>query len=406
MKPNYYLKTEVNSNNEQLIMLYFAYEGNRAKYSTGQFISSKHWNKAEQRVRKSFTDYAVLNKFLDELERKVKSIYTQALTEGKNPSIQYLRSTLNKYMNKTEEKKLTFVDYFNEFIKAKEEVTKRRTAQKYETLLKQLIAFSNDTGKELSFENMDSNFYDAILVWYRAKKRLDKTVYKNIALIKTFLHWSLEKEYNKKATFIKAFKTFERSEEVIALTNDELFTLYNFKPESECLEHVKDTYCFSCFTGLRFSDVENLKKANVNGNNLNLTTIKTGTDLRLTLNMYAKAILDKYNNELPVMTNADTNKYLKEVCKQAGITTEIQKVRFSGKQRIEKIAPKSEFITFHIARKTHITLSLEKGMRAEVVMKNVTHTDYDSFKKYIAVADKQREKETLQAWNAPLLKVV
>jgi integrase len=413
MKTNYYLKS--NSNKAKLIYLFFSFDGIRGKYSTGQTIEEKYWNIETQRVRKSYPDHDTLNSLLDMLESKATNIYRTSISQQKIPTIGDIREQLDKYQNKTEDKKLSFFDYWDMFIQVKTNETTFRTRQKYTTLKKHLIEFSKWSGIQITFENMNEDTYSKLIEWYFMRKKLNNTTSKEIALIKTFLHWSVSRDFNTNLKFIHAFKTFEYEKDVISLTEEELFMIYNYKTKKKYLDQVKDVFCFGCFTGLRYSDIENLTPANVKEHTLQLTTIKTKTNLTLALNIYAKQIIKKYSNNkslknanklLPVISNPKTNLYLKEVCELAKINSPTQKVNYIGKQRIEETVPKYELITFHISRKTHISISLQLGMRPEVVMKNSTHSDYKSFKKYIAVADKVRQEETLKAWDRSLLKVV
>jgi site-specific recombinase XerD len=47
------------------------------------------------------------------------------------------------------------------------------------------------------------------------------------------------------------------------LTLEELMTLLNFKFESPKRARARDLFCFMCFTGMRVSDLRNLKKENI-----------------------------------------------------------------------------------------------------------------------------------------------
>lgn len=86
------------------------------------------------------------------------------------------------------------------------------------------------------------------------------------------------------------------------------------------LEQVRDVLCFTCFTGLRYSDVYNLKKSDAKDDYIEITTIKTKDSLLIDLNTYSRAILEKYNDipypngkALPVISNQKFNEYLKEL---------------------------------------------------------------------------------------------
>ena len=73
---------------------------------------------------------------------------------------------------------------------------------------------------------------------------------------------------------------------------------------SERLEHVRDLFVFSCFCGLAYSDVANLRQENIqksfDGNLWIITKRqKTNTDVNVPLLDIPKMILKKYKGKLP-----------------------------------------------------------------------------------------------------------
>lgn len=92
------------------------------------------------------------------------------------------------------------------------------------------------------------------------------------------------------------------------------------------LERIRDVFLFSCFTGLRQSDVYNLRRSDIKENHIEITTIKTANSLIIDLNNHNKAVLDKYKDihfendkALPVISNQKMNDYLKELAEMAEI---------------------------------------------------------------------------------------
>ena len=83
----------------------------------------------------------------------------------------------------------------------------------------------------------------------------------------------------------------------------------------------------------------------------------------------------------------------------AGIDELTRTVSYSGSKKTESLQPKYKLISFHAARRTFVTLSLEKGMRAEVIMQISGHKDYRTFKKYIKITDKVKTDELNRIWN-------
>jgi len=58
-----------------------------------------------------------------------------------------------------------------------------------------------------------------------------------------------------------------------------------------------------------------------------------------------------------------------------------------------------ELISTHTARRTFVTLSLEKGMRPEVVMEITGHKDYKTMKKHIKITSKVKHNEIKNVWK-------
>lgn len=160
------------------------------------------------------------------------------------------------------------------------------------------------------------------------------------------------------------------------------------------MERVRDVFLFQCCTGLRYSDVFNLRRCDVHEDHIDVTTIKTNDTLRIELNEESKSILDRYKNitfendkALPVISNQKMNDSLHDLCKLAGINEMVRKTYFRGKERIDEIKPKWELVGTHTGRRTFICHALSMGIPPEIVMKWTGHSDYKAMKPYIDVVD-------------------
>jgi hypothetical protein len=56
-------------------------------------------------------------------------------------------------------------------------------------------------------------------------------------------------------------------------------------------------------------------------------------------------------------------------------------------------------LTTHAARRTFITLSLERGMRPEIVMEIAGIKKWETFKRYIKITDTAKIVEMNLKWN-------
>jgi site-specific recombinase, phage integrase family len=159
----------------------------------------------------------------------------------------------------------------------------------------------------------------------------------------------------------------------------------------QALERGRDVFLFQSFTGLRYSDFFNLRRSDIKGDHIEVTTVKTSDSLIIELNDHSKAILEKYKDvefendkALPVITNQKMNDYLKELAEVAEINEPVRQTYYKGNERIDEVAPKYALLGTHAGRRTFISNALALGILPQVVMK---YSDYKAMKPYIDIAD-------------------
>ena len=343
------------------------------------------------------------NKELDEYENKVKLVFRYALLNNIPLSKDFILSKLDSDSFNTNNISPDFLTSFHEFIETNRNIKAIGTTKKYVSTLNFIRDFENETNYRITFDSLEIEFYENFRDYaFEKRNTLNNYFGKIIAGIKTFMNWSFERGYHNNLEY-KKFKVIQNDIEVIYLTKDELMELYNFSFKSKRLEHVRDFYCFGCFTGLRFSDIKQLRRSNVFEDYIKLNIQKTKTiDHIIPLNKFAKAILERYKETLyeplPTISGQKFNQYIKECCKMVGIDTPTNITRYIGNKRIDEVQPKYELITSHTARKTFVTNSLVLGMK-EMVVKNITgHKDDKSFRKYVEIAENFKKLE-MDIWN-------
>lgn len=383
-----------------LIYLFFNYDSKRLKYSFGETVHPKYWNFSNQRLKKSVGGSLEVNHLLDRVEEEIKKIYRTGNIQNNALSNEYLKERLDKALDFKKKLSKDFFDFLNEFIEVQTPFKTHRTIQKYRTLYNHLSSFQQTKKLTISFEKVDMKFYEQFTTYcINDLKLLNNSIAKYVKTLKTFLHWSTERGYNSYFAF-KKFKTKEKDADIIYLTEDELFHLYEYDfSANEKLEKVRDVFCFGCFTGLRYSDILRVKKENIQKNTIEIVSEKTEDRLSIPLIDYAVEILRKYKFDLPVISNQKTNAYLKEIGKITRIDEPVTLTQFRGAQEIQTTRPKYEFLTTHTARRSFVTLSLEKGMRPEMVMSITGHKEYATFKKYIKISAKVKGMEMRKIWS-------
>jgi integrase len=317
------------------------------------------------------------------------------------PTKEQFQSVFNSNIGR--EKKVvldkTFFEYYDDFMA--EEGTFNQwtvgTKKKLRVIKNHLFNFDC----ELTFEKFTEEKFVEYLSYLQGELKFkNATVTKNISFVKWFLRWSCKKGYNTH-TFFENFKPKLKStqKKIIFLTPTEFkqFREYQIPEQKKYLERVRDVFLFQCFTGLRYSDVENLKKSDVKDNFIEVTTMKTNDSLKIELNQYSRGILDKYKDykdskgrALPIITNQRMNEYLKELAELAGINELIRETYYIGNERFDEVTPKYALIGTHAGRRTFICNALSLGIPPQVVMKWTGHSDYKAMKPYIDIADETK----------------
>jgi site-specific recombinase XerD len=364
------------------------------------------WDEKKQISKSKEFGAAQLNRNLEIIRESIKKIIRDGKYLNKNVNLEYVKSQFFKTEGQ-KEVELNFYSVYDMYTANAKNIKAPKTIQAYNGTLQRIKDFEKEKKFPIDFETISFEFYEKFQNYLINDKSLvNNSVGKHIKTIKSFMNFAVDQGFNTKNFDYKKFKVTKEECDVIYLTEDELLTLDSNEIKSIPLRNVRDNFCFACFTGLRFSDLSKLKPDNIKGDFIHLRTTKTKEILKIPLNEYAKEILDRCSNRgeenkflPPLPSNQKTNDNLKTIAKDAGITEKITVIKYSGSQKIETEIPKFDLVTTHTARRTFVTLALEKGMRPEMVMKITGHKDYKTFKQYIKLTDLVISNEMNKLWN-------
>jgi integrase len=373
----------------------------------------------------SSKDIEQVNLDLSDLKKQVTRLETRFEANNIIYSVEMIIDELNFVKKPTTKKEAAsnqLFDFIDKYINANSESRVKGSLSVYKSLKTHLSDYQRDKKKKVIFDAINYSFFQDFqnyLIIPRDKLMPSKnkdapdtwktislnntTIAKQLSTLKTFLNYARMNGIEVKGNY-KDFKIKKETLEVIALTNEEFEKLINLDmKQNKRLDQVRDVFCFSCSTGLRFSDLSQLRREHIKKDEIRLTVTKTKRPLLIPLNPYSNNILAKYSGQhkpIPVISNQKTNEYLKELCKLAGIDEPIEIVRFRGAVREAIIHPKYELVSVHTGRKTFCTLSLEKGMSAEEVMQISGHRDYQSFKRYVKITEARTKIVMRNAWGS------
>ena len=411
MKIHYYLDKP--KNNNSLVMLYITNNGKRVKISSGIIVNSKDWNKNKEELKKGTKNALDVNTYLANTKNKIESYYLSSLAKDDILSIQELKSYAFDIMNKksTVENKdeegveKDFYYYFDLFIRArgKSGQYSKRIIQYYETVKSHLLTFDTYRRKKTEFEEIDPDYLQEFVQYLAVKKKhTNNTLAGNITKLKTFLNYAIKEGYTNNAKYLAFKNVKEQDAQSIALTEQELKMLEDHKYKAKHLANVRDLFLIMAYTGIRFSDLENLRKENIflEEGVIKLNMKKTHDTIYIPIHAKLRHLIEKFlNGEIKVISNQKLNLYLKIACRQAKINSEVQRVWYHNKQRRQETKKKYELVTTHTGRRTFITISLKKKALPEEVMKISGHRNRQAFQKYVRIAQEEAVSKIKSIWE-------
>jgi integrase len=284
--------------------------------------------------------------------------------------------------------KNTLLHYFDRFIVVKStEGVSESWLKKWRTLKNSLMDYAKEKGKEdYLMTELNKQWAVDYKAWRYSAPRSHgiNTVAKDFSMLKQLLK-EADVEDNlpvEKAYQGKGFKVGRVLTDMVAITGDQVAKLLALEGMSPYLERVRDNFVVACYCALRWGNwsitrhnVVDMKNGETVQTMLKLPlSVKTNDFIYIPLHPVAKRILEKYDYELPVISNQNSNAYIKIVAEKAKLT-EMVTLKKSRAGRVEGVTkPFWKWITTHTARRTFVTIGLfEMKIPSALLMKITGH---------------------------------
>lgn len=269
---------------------------------------------------------------------------------------------------------------------------RENTCRCRKTIFNVIKSFQEDTGIQVSFDNLNLIFFDQLQEYVLLDMESDWNYFATIIKrLKTFLNWATARGYNSNNEYMK-FKAVEKKLTIVALTKEELKLLFEKEYEKKRDQQVRDIFYFGCKTGFRYIDLKTLNQDHITKDGYIKKIIeKTTYEATIAILPELQKIIDRYAGGyylLPVSSNQKNNEYLKEVCRAAEITNKIEFLSYPKGQRKISIVEKCDKISSHTARKTFVTLSHENDMSIEIIKKISGIRTERTLNRYLEISDK------------------
>lgn len=216
----------------------------------------------------------------------------------------------------------------------------------------------------------------------RANGLAQPTAYKRHSLLHGYIKEAINRGYCSYDPYITFKPKKGKSADPTYLDEEELEILKNYdlskETESDSLTRVKDLFVFQCFTGLAYVDLMSFKQEDISELDgykvIRSNRRKTEQAFITVLLPDAINILEKYDYQLPKISNQKYNAYLKLV----GLYVKDG----NNKRAITKK------LTTHVARHTYGTYLVNKGVPYETVARTMGHSNTKMTKHYAKMLGK------------------
>ncbi len=412
---NYTFKLKEPKSDKETLIYFRSYFGNEDKnfiYSTGEKIKASEWdfenrqpNDLNGRTKKS-ENHRSIKKQLD----RYSSFFTEIVNRFKNINEELTTDILKQRFDEEFKRKTIkddFLRIYQQFLKEKEndytgKSISNSTLKRYKCNLNLLLEFQRDYKVKITLGKFDEKVFNKFLKYcIEEKKHSANTIHRNIGLLKTFLGWALNKKYTYNNDFINFQKPPKFRTDEIALNYQQVDEIYNHDfSKNKRLERVRDLFVLGCVTGLRFGNYSRITKDDIDGDFIRVIDMKSKSkNLAIPLNSISRSILEKYDYELPSISNQKMNKFIKEVFQELEFTDEIKKTMKYGDELVEK---KSEFykrISSHTARRSFITIMKNKRVPDKVIMSYTGHTSLEVFNAYYRPSEEDKINYMNEVFN-------
>jgi len=380
---------------EKPVLIRCTQQKKHKRYTTTISITSEHWNKHKKEVRKSHPLHQQYNQIIQTHYRRVLDAYNKLLSKGEDVYLEHLTDALLGIKNE---------NFFDFAYRTKLEEIKSRqklgTLKKYDVVLCKFKVFA---GEQLLIQQVNYELlkkYERYLLNTLNNSR--DTVSANLSVIRTIINEAIRYDLYKGRNPFDLFKLTYTDNTKEKLTLDEIHRFIHAPiPAIPSLLLARDFF-YACFLaeGTRAGDMIGMKKEYLQQGCLVFAQQKTGAKMMIpvvpelmeifnrhhsTEGIYIFPFLNKEAvvNEIIIGNKlAYINKFIKEVCKYAGI--------------LKKVSS-------HVARHTYTDIALQvSGGNIYQVQQSLGHSSVKTTEIY----SRNRVNYTKQSMLPDIIKLI
>lgn len=368
-------KKKLNKDGKALIQIECYLNGKRKYLSSGIKIEPIYWNNKNSIVKKNHPQSTELNRIISKRIREIEDLEFKIFERSGSIALSDIAKSKNSACKSDDFLKFCFDNLESNT------TLKISTKTQHRSVLRRLKKYND----QIYFSDLCYSFIEKYDSYLRDNQLHQNTIANQHKTIKSYINLAIKKKLlsadnypykNFKVKKIPTHRSFLTPEEVERISN------LKFTDNTKHIERVKDMFVFSCYTGLRFSDVQNLKNKDITNTNgeyvVEIRQQKTDDFVKLPISLLfdgkAVDIIKKYQN------SSDDD----------FVFTHISNQKANLKLKVVAILAKlKENLTFHIARHSFGT-NLAAATSDQFLIKELMgHSDIKTSMIYIHITQEQ-----------------
>jgi integrase/recombinase XerD len=301
------IRKDKEKNGKCPVILQVYYNNQRKQVFTGVLVEPQFWDEKRQSVVQKCANADLYNRVIkNKYEEIEKEYFKQSLSTG----------SIDLNIER-KESKVNFYTYGIAFFESMSNTASATYIKKAKIALEDFKEFSPDQTFKSITPQLLHDFQD-----YLFKKGLaGNTINGKFKRLKQVFKKAIAEGIVDKSPFGLFNPVTYKQPKRDFLTMEEIELLENVTLPME-LEHIRNYFLLSCFTGMRFGDLVKFEKnkhvvSNKGVERIIISTEKTKDVVSIKLTTKVKAVIDKLNKPLP--SNIHTNRLLKVISELAGL---------------------------------------------------------------------------------------
>lgn len=394
----------IKSKDDKQVSIYISFRPQNSKSvfsRTGFTIHPSQWSSAKKRAKPISPEAKNLNNKLSELEIFLADQLNEDINLGVDITNKWLKKQIDRFNNKVPTTDLSYLlNLMDDQIgnlhlkKAKDGSMglKKNTVKGYKDFREVLVKYEMHIDSKIKVNEFGKEEFDGFIKWLSEDKNYAKSeIGRKIKRLKGLLKYGAGKglKLGMSLEAIDKEYSYKTKKYINVISEDEFFKILNLKGLPPYIENVRRWLLIGLNIGQRISDLQKIIKQDVRYDSDGVALIdvvQVKGEEPVTVPIILNPVIDILKHKFPYpISDQKFNKYMKEVCKKAGIDQIVKGYKMNPttmrKELVE--APKYELLASHDMRRSFATYHFDKGVSVNLIMKITGHKRESTFYEYI-----------------------